>query len=90
MSIYRISKGVGAMTPSRQVMQGVQALHNHGITHMDLKPQNIMINCNGPSLAQQALKSKKEILFKQLPPSNKHGSGGGLSFKRGISFQQMP
>ncbi|CAJ1432590.1 unnamed protein product [Effrenium voratum] len=31
-----------------QVMQGVQALHNHGITHMDLKPQNIMINCNGP------------------------------------------
>ena len=33
-----------------QAMKGVQALHSHGMVHMDLKLDNVMVNCNLPPL----------------------------------------
>ncbi|VDM08832.1 unnamed protein product, partial [Wuchereria bancrofti] len=31
----------------RQILQGVQQMHNKGIVHLDLKPENIMLTSNG-------------------------------------------
>eukprot|EP00439_Symbiodinium_sp_Y106_P062043 s1173_g9.t1 len=43
------------LTLMLQVMKGVRALHRHHWVHMDLKPENVMLHCEGLSCYAQVI-----------------------------------
>jgi serine/threonine protein kinase len=58
----------------RQIVEGVQYLHHMGIAHCDLKPENIMIDCEGNAkLIDFGLSQEREI-------ANDNEKGGTLLY----------